>query len=217
MPLLRSRDGRLYNVPDEIAARFLIPPPLLGETFRRAGMQVPTPGMTPDQCLVEAYHWGHWVAATALATTLVQVPVWGGVAPSPACVCVAPEGHEIHAACHRGDRAAVESMLGMNPSLLHMRALDGRNPLHFAASCGSQELVELLLARGIPVDARDHFGITPLHVAAAKGCVEVAETLVRHGAQVNARHRYGKTPLATAIAMDSKPLITLLMQYGGTE
>ncbi|MBI5397140.1 MAG: ankyrin repeat domain-containing protein [Verrucomicrobia bacterium] len=173
--------------------------------------------MAPELDLVQAYHWGHWVAVTALAATLVPGASGGMSSPPPAYVCTAPAGHDIHAACYQADVSTVENMLNDNPALLYMRALDGRTLLHFAASSGSPVLVELLLARGMPVDARDNFGITPLHVAAAKGNVDVAEALVRHGAEVNARHRYGKTPLATAMAMDSKPLVALLMQCGGTE
>jgi hypothetical protein len=229
MPLMRSRDGRLYNVPDEIAARFSIPPLFLAATFRQAGMQLPIAGMTPGQCMVEAYHWGHFVTATALASVLMQFPAWGGVVSSPTCVCSASPapaampapaalaGGDIFTACYTGDIAAVANMLNANPSLLYARTLDGRTLLHLAASSGSAELVELLLARGAPVDGRDMFGLTPLHVATVKSRAEVAETLLRHGAPVNVRHNYGKTPLGAAMAMDSKPLIALLSQYGGIE
>jgi hypothetical protein len=220
---MRSRDGRLYCVPDEMAAGFYIPPPLLAETFRRAGMAWPVAGMTPDPFLVEAYHWGHWVAASALAGVLAQFPAWGAVpealayvyAASPAPV--APTEGDIFAACHRGDIATVAAILDANPSLLHARTLDKRQPLHLAASSGSAALVEFLIARGAPVDARDMFGLTPLHVAATKGQAEAAEALLRHGAPVNVRHNYGKTPLGAALSLDSRPLVTLLAQYGGIE
>jgi len=62
MALMKSIDGRLYNVPDEQAARFLIPADKVAETLKAAGVQIPTgagqPSTQPGQ--VQAYHhWGY--------------------------------------------------------------------------------------------------------------------------------------------------------------
>lgn len=57
------------------------------------------------------------------------------------------------------------------------------------------EMVDLLLARGAKVNARDANNLTPLHVAAEKARAEIAKTLIEHGAALEARDVYGFTPL----------------------
>jgi ankyrin repeat protein len=51
-------------------------------------------------------------------------------------------------------------------------------------------IVELLLARGASVKAKDFFGATPLHYAAGYNGTEVAALLLAHSADVNAMARY---------------------------
>jgi ankyrin repeat protein len=60
-------------------------------------------------------------------------------------------------------------------------------PIHDAASEGEVELVEILIANGADVDARDVNGYTPLHIAIQEGYTDVAEVLIDNGADVNAR------------------------------
>ncbi|MBI5820382.1 MAG: hypothetical protein HZA88_15550 [Verrucomicrobia bacterium] len=60
MSLMKSIDGRLYNVPDEQAAKYLIPADKVAETLKEAGLQVPT-GTGPasqEAGQIQAYHHG---------------------------------------------------------------------------------------------------------------------------------------------------------------
>jgi hypothetical protein len=59
-------------------------------------------------------------------------------------------------------------------------------------------VVELLLARGANVNAKDGYDSTPLHLAAGGGHKEVVELLLAKGANVNAKDRRGQTPLDLA-------------------
>jgi hypothetical protein len=62
--------------------------------------------------------------------------------------------------------AAVKLMLDLGFPVAHPERSHGYTPLHNAAWAGSGELVELLIARGHPVDIRDPaFGATPLGYA----------------------------------------------------
>jgi ankyrin repeat protein len=67
-------------------------------------------------------------------------------------------------------------------------------PLHSAVARQSRNLVELLLARGADVNAKQQAGYTPLHGAAAAGERELCELLLRHGADRAAQSDDGKTP-----------------------
>ena len=63
-----------------------------------------------------------------------------------------------------------------------------------AASVGSIEIAELLIAKGADVNAREKGGGTPLHQATYGDHVEVAELLIVSGANVNAQDDGGYTP-----------------------
>ena len=63
-----------------------------------------------------------------------------------------------------------------------------------AASVGSREIAELLIAGGADVNARETGGATPLHQATYGDHVEVAALLITCGANVNAQDDGGYTP-----------------------
>ena len=71
-------------------------------------------------------------------------------------------------------------------------------PLHSAASDGHKEIVELLIANGAVVNAKDEIESTPLSGAALNGHKEIAELLIAAGADVNAKNVSGRTPLDSA-------------------
>jgi len=60
---------------------------------------------------------------------------------------------------------------------------------------GDKEIVELLLAHGAEVDARDDDGFTALLVAAEMGRVDTVQTLLDHKADVNAKTNDGRAAL----------------------
>ena len=75
---------------------------------------------------------------------------------------------------------------------------DGHTLLHIAAWSHSLSVVELLLARGFSVDARDRYGGTPLIDAALRdshGAGAVIHSLLAAGAAVDAHDAVGKTAL----------------------
>ena len=64
MSLMKSIDGRLYNVPDEQAVRFLIPADKVADTLKAAGIDASASGQAGQQGggQVQAYshhHGGH--------------------------------------------------------------------------------------------------------------------------------------------------------------
>jgi TolA-binding protein len=86
--------------------------------------------------------------------------------------------------------------------------------LHTAASSGYKDFVELFLAKGADVNAKNEDGYTPLHRAAEQGEKDVAELLLAKGADVNAKNKSGSTPLSMAANRGNKDVAELLLAKG---
>ena len=119
----------------------------------------------------------------------------------------------IHAAAQDGDLERVKALLKDKPDLISSKS--SWNPcgttLHYAASNGRKDVVELLLANKADVNAKDDDGKTPLHSASENGHKEVAELLLASKANVNARNKNGATPLLLATKNSYKEVADLLL------
>src|SRR3989338_6210598 len=62
---------------------------------------------------------------------------------------------------------------------------EGRTPLYIAAQRGHQQIVEMLLAAGVDMNAAANDGATPVFAAAERGHNRVVEMLVAAGADMN--------------------------------
>ena len=93
--------------------------------------------------------------------------------------------------------------------------LDPRAP---TTDCRHEGLadIELLLAHGAEVGAKDSNGLTALHYAARTDYgLELAELLISRGADVNARDGAGRTPLDHASELGLKRMPPFLIRHGG--
>lgn len=96
---------------------------------------------------------------------------------------------------------------------VNVRGARDVTPLMHAAAFGSVEAVEILLASGADVNAKDAFGATALLWAA--GDPRKAQILVEHGADVNATTTRGRTPLIFAASHDGNiETVRLLLAKG---
>jgi ankyrin repeat protein len=66
-------------------------------------------------------------------------------------------------------------------------------------------MVELLLEKGTPVNAKDGYGKTLLHWAARSANVNVLKLLLAKGAEVNTKDKKGRTPLHEAAVAQPFP------------
>jgi uncharacterized protein len=90
----------------------------------------------------------------------------------------------------------------------------GARPLSHAARNGHLDMVDLLLARGAPINARNLGGATALYFAAERGHVAVAERLIERGADVKLTGRTGISPVAAAAYAGSDAIVEMLLGHG---
>jgi uncharacterized protein len=76
----------------------------------------------------------------------------------------------------------------------------GWTPLHYAASSGNTQLVQLLLDHYAYIDAESPNGSTPLMMAARYGSDDAVQTLLHEGADPTIKNALGLTALDFAIA-----------------
>ena len=111
-------------------------------------------------------------------------------------------------AASSGDVARLRALLAEDPSLANCRSRHlGSVPLIYAAHRGHEEAVEVLLAGGAEVGARESCsGTTALHWAAEGGHPGIAELLLSRGADIEAVDDwFALTPLGWGTAVDWAP------------
>jgi ankyrin repeat protein len=89
-------------------------------------------------------------------------------------------------------------------------------PLHYAALCGLDTVVNFLLVKrshDVNVMGFDH-NSTPLHLASGRGHVDVARILLEHGADATHHDELGLTPLHRASQHGHLEVVRLLLEHG---
>ncbi|ETW06986.1 hypothetical protein H310_03086 [Aphanomyces invadans] len=123
---------------------------------------------------------------------------------------------------HLDATAAIATTLllceGIEPDV---RSMQGRTPLHVAASTGRDDVLQLLLLHGANSHSLDEHGMSPLHAAAQSGHVSVAERLLLHSAANDSprstrRSRHSTTkqnPLHLAASAGHNSMVQLLCAW----
>jgi len=127
---------------------------------------------------------------------------------------MAPPEPTVHDVIITRDDNKAKAMLEENPALIVQQDRGGRIPLHWAASIGSQMLVDYLLDHDSMVglvDASDEANWTPLIIAASAGKLEIVETLIGKGADVNAKNSGGHSALQYAASKNHAEIVELLI------
>ena len=97
-------------------------------------------------------------------------------------------------------------------SRLVARPRDAWRPLHVAASCGNEAVVQLLLEYKEKVDSEDAARRTALHMAAESGDESVVRLLLHRGAKIKV-DAMGKTALSLAASRGHVAVVRLLIDH----
>ncbi|RYP49558.1 hypothetical protein DL768_004760 [Monosporascus sp. mg162] len=90
----------------------------------------------------------------------------------------------------------------------------GRSPLSYAAEQGEEEIVKLLLDKGVDVNNMDRYDRSPLSYAAKQGRKEIVRLLLDSGADADSRDLYGRSPLSYAAEQGEEETVRLLLDRG---
>ncbi|EGG22863.1 ankyrin repeat-containing protein [Cavenderia fasciculata] len=97
---------------------------------------------------------------------------------------------------------------------LLFRVLYSRHTFDKPQSIKFFAILELLLAKGTPIDAKTIRGETALHRACFFGSMQVVSFLIDHGAQLNIQNKRGETPLFFAVIGRHRTIVTTLVENG---
>lgn len=110
-----------------------------------------------------------------------------------------PADIKLLAACWAADEPAVKSLLSDHPDLVGAIVNGYSRQLADAARNNNVAAVRVMLAVGLPVDARGQHGGTPLHWAAFHGNAEMAREILRYNPRLELiDHDFNATPLGWA-------------------
>jgi len=124
-------------------------------------------------------------------------------------------GQALREAAKAGDAETVIALLDAGVPVDHTDKEYGQTALHYAAREGRKEAVQVLVARGANVNARNKDLRTPLHWAAANGTASVIRILAEAGADCNARNSDGEIPLEVANYWNNPETAPALRQVMG--
>jgi hypothetical protein len=142
--------------------------------------------------------------------------------PSPAVLerLLGAPGLQVEAR-NRNDESALmlAALAGMTDVCRRLIALDadvnkpGWTPLHYAASGGHAEIVQMLLEHSAYIDAQSPNQSTPLMMAAMYGNTRTLSVLLEAGADASVKNQKGMTALDFAREADRQGAVALIQRH----
>lgn len=96
---------------------------------------------------------------------------------------------------------------------------EGHTFLHWAALAGSNETIEYLVDKGVPLNEHSHndYGPRPIHWACVRGNVKTIDLFLEKGVSVDATDLNGCTPLIVSAQYGQSLCISYLLQKGANK
>jgi ankyrin repeat protein len=120
----------------------------------------------------------------------------------------------LQVAARWGDLDQVQRFLAKGTNINAVDEDEGNAPLHWATVAGEKAVVEVLIAKGAKVDAKNKRGNTPLSLAAVTDYEAIAQLLIAKGANVNAQNKKRSSPLMLAAFAGHKDVAEVLIAKG---
>ena len=123
----------------------------------------------------------------------------------------------LHFAIESGSCAVIEYLIDYGANIKYLNTSTKDSPIHFAVKQNSQiaeDVIKLLIEKGVEINAQDYLCRTPLHFAINNENEETALCLIRLGADVNLQDCEMKTPLHYAVKNVMVSLIENLIDRG---
>jgi len=108
----------------------------------------------------------------------------------------------------------VKVLLSRGANVNAQNRKDRSTPLHKAMNNDGTEIVEILLANGAKIEAKDKNGHTPLQMASLQGKDRLVRLLLSKGAKVNAADNNLDTPLHYAALNNNVVVVSILLEAG---
>jgi ankyrin repeat protein len=122
--------------------------------------------------------------------------------------------------CKDVDLSLIEHFIEKGADVNFKNTSDGWRGLHYAISCGSDDVARLLIEKGANVNGLADDGTSPLILAAKNDSVFIAKLLLERGADVDWRDFHKKNAMSYAkgvlgIFKKKKKMMQLLESAGG--
>lgn len=175
---------------------------LLVFTLQICGCQQKEQAAAPQEGANEA------LLETEYRSILAEAGLYSGGTPTaPAQIEPQQYGQVLLVTAGHGSTELLIRLLGARSDISLNEKYDGRTLLHAAAATLQATNCNLLLERGVDLNAQDNLGRTPLHLAAAQAQGHVlTRLLLSRGATVDLRDEQGMTPLLSAAPASIKLL-----------
>jgi len=126
--------------------------------------------------------------------TLLATPIWAEAAEKP---------------------GGSQSTIHIDAGVMRLKPGEhGWTELMEAVLNGDMAKVNVLLEKGVDINAKDHGGSTALMIATSKGNLEIAKALLNRGADVNIQDTDGRTALMEALGNSHIAVAQLLLEKG---